>query len=72
MINSSGRMTIEVLPQRDVRDRWEVQFSHDAPAGGMGQRASASGSGVLLKPEHNAPDLVTAVDPAMRFDDLRE
>jgi hypothetical protein len=36
MINSSGRMTIEVLPQRDVQDRWEVQFSHAAPAGGMG------------------------------------
>src|ERR687891_1438255 len=31
-------------------------------------RASAA----LLEREHNAPDLVAAVDPAMRFDDLRE
>ena len=27
---------------------------------------------VLLEREHDASDLVTAVDPAMRFDDLRE
>src|SRR5689334_2024199 len=50
---------------------------HDAAIAGLrvGQpeaRTSASGSAVLLEGEHDAPDLEAAVDPAMRFDDLRE